>query len=306
MQRVLEVDEKSEGLMRKAAVVFWESHFGTPFPCNEQRSSLPSITEKSALPLNADFEPTKSIQSMFPLKNTTSTKVGKQVKSEISTMIKLKSANLDQTDSADQHKTTSLSQSRRKASELKKSFSVDAYDSVRNKRAQRSIHLQRRLPSLPPSSTSQTGGSNNDVNKLRAVDAIVRADLIHGRREGTVEEFDELKGFTASGLSESASGKSTLSRSSSLKGSRVGSSSATTPSSSRRSSLDSEPEGESLHDIIERSPALQEAIAVNILLPSFARNTISSLIQHMGIQGQGASQHAIGIAVEKTKSKKLF
>jgi hypothetical protein len=55
--------------------------------------------------------------------------------------------------------------------------------------------------------------------------------------------------------------------------------------------------------MIESSPALQDAIAANQLLPSFARNTISSLIQQVR-SAELCAQASQLIASEKARNMK--
>jgi hypothetical protein len=279
MTEVPEINEKSEGLLRTAAAAFWEGCFQSSFPRHETQSRLPPVAPShSSLPIKAVAPSTKAVLARFPLKNANAAAPAPKMSSVRKSV------------SADEGECRPLTCAvlAEEASDIKRSFSTDAYENVRHRRAQRSIHLQRRLPALPDSGIALDG---NRVTELRAVEAMVRADLIHGRREGTVEEFDEMTGtILGKPCNNSGSGKSgELARDNQASSRRGSASSGSEPSTSRRSSFDGVPDAATLDQMIATNSALKDAIAANLQLPSFARNTISSLIQRVHAQDQCAA-----------------
>lgn len=292
--------------MRTAAAAFWENHFHTPFPCPDRRPSLPTIAEKNL----EEIIPNESTGSPMPalvaspkwqidLKNPKGTKSLKHLPARAPS-----EARKDVNSSSREGKMKDIKRGSMFANEASLSLKAAprlkataralsepltapdssnqaTFDSIKHKRAQNRLEQLQNLPSIPLAVPKCK--SDDEVTQQRALDAIHRADIIHNRRTGSLDEFDELKYGHALCLGESNSGKSDVStrgsgsRSNSFKGSRPATRSST-PLSGRFNSL-AEQEAISLQEIIDKSPALQDAIAANLLLPSFARNTISSLIQ---------------------------
>ena len=262
-----ENNERAEALMRTAAALFWENNFHTPFPCAERRPSLPSIPEKANnketvvdlnSPMHALVSPHKSIHKKFVVKE------GFDVPPINMPGIR-KATSLDEEDGS-----TTRSSLLNSTVEIKRSFSCDVYDSAKHRRALKTAQGRRRLPAL---STKETSLLKMEADQQRARDAIMRADIIHHRREGSLEEFDEEIGFSHSEKSDRLSSP----RSNSFKNSSKSTRSCTSTGSSRKSIQGGALDALSVKNIIEQSPALQDAIAANLKLPSFARCTISSL-----------------------------
>lgn len=322
------VGSKSELLMRNAAAAFWENHFHTPFPCPDRRPSLPTITEKiledlttnesTGSPMNALVS---SPKWQIDLK---SPKGYKSSKNGALTAASDANKGTDSTSGNPERKIKEITQGSMLSSEaslsLKEPLRLQAtsralseplkgpvssnqptFDSIKHKRAQNRLEQMQNLASIPQSVPKCK--SDDEVTQQRAIDAIHRADIIHNRRTGSLDEFDELKYGRALCLGESNSGKSEVgtrgsgSRSNSFKGSRPATRSST-PLSGRFNTL-AEQEAMSLQDIIDKSPALQDAIAANLLLPSFARNTISSLIQ--STRASDGALHSSMITMERSQ-----
>lgn len=348
MFAVPEINERSEKLMRNAAAVFWESHFKTPFPCEDRRPSLPSISEKALTttkilspefssphsPMDAlvsrnssdsrnkislkaatisqlshsskqgesfkkssqqlkEVEPTTTVEArptalVPPLNNSMSDKSSTNL--EVSKLRQriIKSVSCDN----DEEKGGG-SEVNHKLDEIRRVASHDSYERSRHRRTQTAMRSKWRLPALhQQEQEAEMRAAMLKTTQQRAINAIARADILHGRREGVVEDFDNCAGGFSAKSGEGRSSRSSSTRSGSFRSSvnsARGLSRCPTPACSSRHSnskqrlpdlRDFEPTA-SLNDIIASSQALQDAIAANQLLPSFARNTVSSLIQRM-------------------------
>ena len=349
MFAVPEINERSEKLLRNAAAVFWESHFKTPFPCEDRRPSLPSISEKALTTTNilspefsSPHSPMDALVSRNASDSRTKISLKAQQKATISKLSHSSKQGVSFEKSSQQLKevehTTTVearptalvpplnnsmsdksstnlevsklrqriiksvscdndedegggSEVNHKLDEIRRAASHDSYERSRHRRAQTAMRSKWRLPALhQQEQEAEMRAAMLKTTQQRAVDAIARADILHGRREGVVEDFDNCAGGFSAKSGEGRSSSSISTRSGSFRSSvnsARGLSRCPTPACSSRHSKqrlpdlrDFEPTA-SLNDIIASSQALQDAIAANQLLPSFARNTVSSLIQRM-------------------------
>lgn len=270
--------------MRSAAAAFWEGCFQTPFPSASTPEPLPEKEDSvwfdnSAFAMSSPTSVSKLMCARFPLKKKKAAKI-----SNAGLMPAPRAGSWDEADRV----STTRSLLPAPVLDIRKSVSADCYDGARNRRAQRAVSARRKLPSI--ADDLSTGKSAEAVARLRAISAVVRADLIHGRREGTVEGFDDMMGRYWDSTqpcpqSNGSSHSCTTTRSSSQSSLQTSGKTQTftsTPSSSGSSSFDGR--SESWKDLIAKNPVLQEVVSVKEQHPSFARSTISSLIQRFQAQ----------------------
>ena len=178
-------EARERALKEEVVAAFWASRFSTAFRV-EDRPVLPAIPMRPKVEV-ADVLPGSPNRYDMIVKNFPKSKpVLKSMDNPVDTPFN-KSVSADE---ADNYRSISSKASNfwQKVNEIKKAVSVDEAEQTpaRKRLGMQSNKLKKKLPPIP---------LGDQIHQFKTKEAIVRADIIHHRREGTVEEFDEMLGI---------------------------------------------------------------------------------------------------------------